>query len=421
MAQAGQVPGMSQGRFFPEECAMIPAMPRHPDVSVAAGAMPPSIFTRLRERLAVHRGEVFPFHLGDTHLLPPDEARLEALEWRSMREGTLYRYAAPAGDDELIEALRVKLGAENGLEVDAHSLQVTAGATHGFWCATRLCLDAHDEILLLAPYWPLVRGQVHAVGARAVEVPFSSRLYEEPGVDVARLIGEYVTPRTAAIYYTTPNNPDGKVLDARVLEGIADVARSADLWVLADEVYEDYAFDGRSHISIATLPGMAERTLTVFSFSKSYGQAGLRVGYVVGPEGPMDALRKLANHSIYNVPVAMQRAALVALREGNGFLEAARAAYVGARDASMAALGRCGLTCRMPEGGAYVFVDFAKVCGEDGSALPILEKLAAGGVLLAPGDAFGRGYARYARLCYTSMTPDRLRAGLARFEEILHS
>jgi N-succinyldiaminopimelate aminotransferase len=115
-----------------------------------------------------------------THLLPPDEARLEALEWRSMREGTLYRYAAPAGDDDLIEALRRKLAAENLLDVGAASLQITAGATHGFACATRLILDAHDELLLLAPFWPLMRGQAHAVGARAVEVPFTSRLYEEP-------------------------------------------------------------------------------------------------------------------------------------------------------------------------------------------------------------------------------------------------
>jgi len=257
------------------------------------------------------------------------------------------------------------------------------------------------------------------VGARAVEVPFTSRLYEEPGVDVAQLIGEYVTPRTAAIYFTTPNNPDGKVLDRRVLAGIAEVAKSADLWVLADEVYEDYAFDGREHVSIASLPGMAERTLTVFSFSKSYGQAGLRVGYVVGPEGPMAALRKLSNHSIYNVPVAMQRAALVALREGSPFLLAARAAYSSAREAAVAALGRAGLGFHAPEGGAYVFVDFGARVGEDGSALPVLETLAEGGVLLAPGDAFGKDYARFARLCYTAMTPARLAAGLDRFVELL--
>ena len=388
-------------------------------MSLAAGAMPPSIFARLVERLAAHQGEVFPFHLGDTHLLPPEAARLEALEWTSARAGTLYRYAAPAGDPDLIAALVRKLAAENDLHVGPGALQITAGATHGFSCATRLTLDADDEILLLAPFWPLVRGQVHAVGGRPVEVPFSSELYADPAADPAALLGAYLTPRTAAIYLTTPNNPDGKVLDERALAGIAAVARAADLWVLADEVYEDYAFEGRRHLSIASLPGMAERTLTVFSFSKSYGQAGLRVGYVVGPEGPLAALRKLSNHSIYNVPVAMQRAALVALEEGGPFLGAAREAYAVARDATMAAVARAGLRAHRPEGGAYVFVDFARLVGDDGSALPILEKLAAGGVLLSPGDAFGKRYARFARLCYTATTPERLAAGLTRFVEIL--
>lgn len=381
--------------------------------------MPPSIFARLMERLASHQGEVFPFHLGDTHLLPPEAARLEALEWCSAREGTLYRYAAPAGDPDLIAALLRKLAARNGLEVGPGALQITAGATHGFSCATRLCLDAHDEILLLAPHWPLLRGQVLAVNARPVEVPFSSLLYANPGADPAAIIREYVTPRTAAIYFTTPNNPDGKVLDERVLRGIAAAAREADLWVLADEVYEDYAFDGRPHVSIASLPGMAARTLTVFSFSKSYGQAGLRVGYVVGPEGPMAALRKLANHSIYNVPVAMQRAALVALTHGGPFLEAARDAYRAARETTMAAIAKAGLIADRPEGGAYVFVDFAPLVGDSGSALPILEKLAAGGVLLSPGDAFGKDYRRFARLCYTATTPPRLQAGLERLTAIL--
>src|SRR5262249_1202749 len=166
-----------------------------------------------------------------------------------------------------------------------NAIQITAGATHAFACALRLLCDPGDEVLLLAPYWPLIRGNVLAVGARPVEVPFTSELYQ--GADPAELLAGRVTKRTAAIYVTTPTTPDGKVLDARALEAVAEVAVSADLWVLADEVYEDYAFDGRAHRSIATLPGLDSRTLSVYSFSKSYGLAGLRVGYVTGPEGPI--------------------------------------------------------------------------------------------------------------------------------------
>jgi aspartate/methionine/tyrosine aminotransferase len=386
-------------------------MPRHPSVSLAAGDLPASIFARLVERLAGHSGAVYPFHLGDTHLLPP--VRLETLDFGSA--GALYTYAPPAGDPHLIEAVARKLAAKNGLTVGPAQIQITAGATHAFSCAVRLLCDPGDEVLLLAPYWPLIRGCVLTVGARPVEVPFTSALYQ--GGDPAALLARHVTPRTAAIYLTTPNNPDGKVLDARALEAVAEVATSARLWVLADEVYEDYPFDGRAHRSIAALPGMAARTLSVYSFSKSYGLAGLRVGYVTGPEGAITILRRLANHSIYNVPRAMQHAARAALEGGAEYLVAARAAYAEARDVTVAALARARVAGHVPEGGSYVFLDLRAF--ERPGRPPILETLAAGGVLLAPGDAFGPSYAGWARLCYTAVPRERLIAGLAAFEAIL--
>jgi aspartate/methionine/tyrosine aminotransferase len=386
-------------------------MPRHPLVSQAAGDLPASIFARLVERLATHSGAVFPFHLGDTHLLPP--VRLESLNFGSA--GALYTYAPPAGDPHLIDAVARKLAIKNGIAVGPGAVQITAGATHAFACAMRLVCDPGDEVLLLAPYWPLIRGCVLAVGARPVEVRFTSELYE--GADPAALLARHVTKRTAAIYVTTPNNPDGKVLDARALEAVGEVAVSAGLWVLADEVYEDYPFDGRAHLSIATLPGLAARTLSVYSFSKSYGLAGLRVGYVTGPEGAITILRRLANHSVYNVPRAMQHAARAALEGGDAYLAAARVAYTEARDITVESLTRVGVPCHVPEGGSYVFLDLGRF--ERPGRLPALEALAAGGVLLAPGDAFGPSYASWARLCYTAVTPDRLVAGLATLEAIL--
>src|SRR5215813_1489458 len=196
-------------------------MPRHPSISQAAGDLPASIFARLVERLAGHSGAVFPFHLGDTHLLPP--VRLESLDFGSA--GALYTYAPPAGDPLLIEAVVRKLAAKNGINTTPAAIQITAGATHAFACAMRLVCDPGDEVLLLAPYWPLIRGCALAVGARPVEVPFTSELYE--GADPAELLARHVTRRTAAIYVTTPNNPDGKVLDVRALEAVAEVAVSA--------------------------------------------------------------------------------------------------------------------------------------------------------------------------------------------------
>jgi N-succinyldiaminopimelate aminotransferase len=369
--------------------------------------MPASIFARLVERLAGHRGPVYPLHLGDTHLAPP--ARLEALDWSGA--GPLYPYAPPVGDAPLLDALAAKLEAENGI---TGAIQITAGATHALSCALRLVCDPGDEVLLLAPYWPLIRGIVLAAGGIPVEVPFTSELYQ--GADPATLLAGRVNARTAAIYVTTPNNPDGKVLDARALEAVAEVAVAADLWVLADEVYEDYAYDGRPHRSIAALPGLGARTLTAFSFSKSLGMAGLRVGYIVGPDGAMTPLRRLANHSIYNVPRALQHAARVALAARAPYVAAAREAYVAARATTVAALAGAGVPCHLPDGGSYVF---CRLAAEGQSALPVLEELAAGGVLLAPGDAFGPSYAAWARLCFTALPPAELDAGLAALAAIL--
>src|SRR5262249_44343123 len=154
------------------------------------------------------------------HLDPPAEARLHALAWDEASAGRLYNYATPAGDAALLDALVEKLRVKNGIRAVPANLQVTAGATHAFACAARALLDHGDEVLLLAPYWPLFRGHVLSCGARPIEVPFSSRLLADRGQDPRALLEPYVTPRTVAIYLITPNNPDGLVLGERELEAI---------------------------------------------------------------------------------------------------------------------------------------------------------------------------------------------------------
>lgn len=392
-------------------------MPRHPELSRAAGRMPASIFARLVDRLATFQGEVVPFHLGDTHLSPPAAARLDALPLGESPASRWYAYGQPAGDPALIDAIRRKLARKNRLEVPASGVQVTAGATHAFFCLAQALLEPGDEVLVLTPAWPLFRGHLAAVGAVPVEVPVSQRVLDAPELDVAALLEAKVTPRTVAIYMITPGNPDGTVLDRAQLEAIGRVAERHDLWIFADEVYEDYCFDGREHVSLATLPGLASRTLSVFSFSKSYAQAGLRVGYVVGPEQVMVALRKFANHSVYNVPRALQRAAQAALEGGDAFLADTRAAYAAARDRAIA---RCPVPARKPHGGSYLFLDLRPFLGPgDQCALDLLERVAGAGVLLAPGVAFGADYSGWARLCYTAVSGERLDEGMARLARVL--
>jgi aspartate/methionine/tyrosine aminotransferase len=376
------------------------------------------MFARLYERAERCTVPVIPLQIGDTHLAPPEAARLGNLGFTGEPDPLLYSYSKPAGDRALVDALVDKLQRKNRLDwVRWQNVQITCGATHALSCATRAALDPGDEVLLLAPYWPLIRGICASLGARPVECAFSHRLFREPGVDVEAMLEQKVTRATSALYVTTPNNPDGKVLTRAQLEAIANVARRHDLWVLSDEAYEEYVYDGREHVSIASLPGMAERTLTAFTFSKTYAQAGLRVGYVVGPAGAIDAARKMANHSVYSVACALQRSALRALEHGGPFIAEARQRYQDARDQ---ALARIQAPCAAPEGCTYLFLDLtAHVPPEEDTAYTLLERFAERGVLLAPGGSFGLEFGRWARLCYIAVSPERLRDGIDRINAVL--
>ncbi|HEX7703694.1 MAG TPA: pyridoxal phosphate-dependent aminotransferase [Kofleriaceae bacterium] len=371
-------------------------MSRFPSVSTAGRDVPASIFARLREHLATFPGDFIPLQIGDTHLAPAHA--LDAIEWTAMPAAEIYTYGTPAGWDPLVTAIVAKARSKNGLDVTAANVQVTVGTTHALHCAVQAVCDPGDELILVTPHWPLIKGIAIGHAVTPVEV-----------VGVANLECA-VTPKTSAIYVASPNNPDGAMLDGAQVAELVRIARAHDLWILSDEVYEDYVYD-LPHISIASRA--PERTITTFSFAKSYAQAGLRVGYALGPEPVIAAMRKLVNHSVYNVPVAMQVAAYRAMQEPL-FLAAARDRYRAARDRARARLTAPAAT---PPGGAYLWVDFSQWSGDD--CMPVLEKIAAQGVLLAPGSAFGDACTAHARLCFTGVDEVRLDEGIDRINRVL--
>ncbi len=376
-------------------------MSRFPLLSTAGKSTPASIFAKLREHLARYPGDVIPLQIGDTHLRPP--VLLEDFGWGDSAE--LYAYGAPAGWAPLVEAIATKARDRNGIAMTEAGVQIACGATHALSCAMQALCDRGEEVILVTPHWPLIKGIAIAHDVVPVEVPH--------GPDLGALLEAAVTPKTSAIYVATPNNPDGVMLSVAEIDAIARVAERHDLWILSDEVYEDYGYDA-THVSIASRPGAGDRTVTVFSFAKSYAQAGLRVGYALAPDPVAAAIRKLVNHSVYNVPVAMQRAALGAMRTGSGFLAAARDRYRGARDRARA---RLTAPAACPPGGSYLWVDFQDWSGND--CMPVLEALAEQGVLLAPGSAFGDVCHRYARLCFTGVEEKRLDEGIDRINAVL--
>jgi aspartate/methionine/tyrosine aminotransferase len=366
-------------------------MARFPVLSAAGTAVPASIFARLREHLARFPGDIIPLQIGDTHLHPP--ARLEDVAWTEPRD--LYTYGSPAGWAPLVDAIADERG------VPGEGVQITVGATHALASAVQALCDPGDELILVTPHWPLIRGI--ALAHRVVPVE----------VELAR-VADAITPRTVGVYVASPNNPDGATLDAGQLAELARLAAARELWIFADEVYEHYTYDA-SHVSMLAVPDAAPRTIAVYSFAKSYAQAGLRVGFAVTREPRLaDAMRRLVNHSVYNVPVAMQRAALAAMRTGEHFVAEARARYRMARDRSHA---RLAAPSALPPGGAYLWVDFRQWSGND--CMPVLEKLAEAGVLLAPGSAFGDACAAHARLCFTGVDEARLDEGIDRINSVL--
>jgi aspartate/methionine/tyrosine aminotransferase len=381
-------------------------------VSHVAAGIRQGVFSDLQRHIdsfAARGGDLVPLHIGDTWVAPPiaPDTRREVAELGS--------YGATMGLKELRRALAASLLARGfgpeAIDPDTEVL-LGVGATHALSCAARAVLDPGDEVLLLAPYWPLAHGILRSCGAVPIEVPFTSVLYEDPAADVAALLAPHLGPRTRAVYLITPNNPDGKVLARAQLEALAEVAVAADLWVIADEVYADYTYEG-DHVSIASLPGMASRTLTASSFSKSHALAGARIGAVVAPADVVDAARRVSTHTVFNVPVTMQRAALEALTQGDAWVEAARRTYREARDRTAAALAPLPVRFSMAEGGVYFFVDFT----ESLAGRPLHELMTRAidaGVLLAPGEAFGEAYPRSARLCFTSVPLPRVLEGVAR-------
>jgi len=351
------------------------------------------VFSQLAHRIATIQGERYPLHVGDTWMEPASGARMEDL--RVEDHPGLHRYSLPRGRPDLLTALSDRRG------VGAGRILISAGATCGLGSVAAALLNPGDEVMLMSPYWPLIRGIVQINRGKAVEVPFYDRLTSPD--EVLRLLEAHCTERTVALYLNTPNNPTGKILTEDHLRAIADFARARGLWIWADEVYEDYAF-ASPHVAIG---GIApERTFSVYSFSKAYGMAGNRCGYIIGPDADtMTTVRRATTHQYYCAPNAAQLAALRVLECGDAWLANANRAYHQAGTAAADTLG-----VPHPEGGTFLFIDVAEHLDESGLH-GFLVRCIDHGLILAPGSSCGAAYGSCVRLCFTSAPPDVVQRG----------
>jgi N-succinyldiaminopimelate aminotransferase len=378
-------------------------MPRAPGRVRSIDRIPGAVFSPAGAPLG-DAPDVVPLHVGDTWMPPIPGARMEDL--REKDHPGLHRYAEPRGIPKLLDAVSEKLRARNGIACEPGSVVVTAGATGALACAVAACVEPDEEVLILAPFWPLIRGIVRTFRGCPVEVPFFDRVGDADQAVAA--VEDRISPRTVALYVSTPSNPTGRILPESWLVRLAELARRHDLWLFSDEVYEDYVYRGK-HVSIARFA--PERTVSVFSFSKAYGMAGHRVGYLSAPPELASAAEKVVTHTFYQAPTAAQEAAVRALEVGAPWLAEARRAY---REAGEDAASILGLP--PPEGGTFLFLDLR---GHPGGVAAFVGEALREGVALARGAACGEAYEDFARMSFTAAPPDRVAAAVRRLAPLL--
>jgi N-succinyldiaminopimelate aminotransferase len=383
-------------------------VPRHPAIAGLTAEIRGSVFSALAHRLDGFHGETYPFHVGDTWLEPPPGTRLQD------PGPAQHRYAPPSGHPRLVEALVERARARTGLSIERSQVYPTAGATAGLFAVCRALLEPGEQVLLLAPYWPLIDGIVRGCGAEPVPVPLLGAGDGEcrGAAELIDRLERRCSPRTAALYLSSPNNPSGRVLPREWIEAMADWARRRDLWLLSDDVYEELVYDASGSAHTEVLPLAPERTITAHSCSKAYAMAGHRCGWVVGPATVLDAARKVGTHTFYSTPTAAQLAAAGALRAGGPWLRAAARQYHAAGREAAATLD-----VAPPQGGTFLFFDVSSALDETG-LYGFLEACADRGLLLAPGPSFGP-YPTWVRLCFTAAPLEVTARGVALLRGLL--
>jgi aspartate aminotransferase len=323
--------------------------------------------------------QVHAMHGGEPFFETPGEIKYAAIE-ALVRNQT--RYAPSSGLMQLREALVEKLTVKNGIHATTEEVIATVGGMHGLYAAFQSVLDPGDDMLVFSPYWTPISDLVTGAQARPLLVPTITARRN----GIRKTLDQFSTQQTRAIYYNTPQNPSGVVFTRAEAEEVAAFAMERDLVVIADEAYEDLVYDG-THFSIASLPGMEERTITCYTFSKTYAMTGWRAGYAVAKEPFMTALRKIVLYSTNGVATPVQYAMIQALKTPETEIAARREEFCQRRDLLVAGLNEVGLECPSPAGAFYAFPNVEKIHKISRTAAQILLEKAH--IATVPGSVFG--------------------------------
>lgn len=364
-------------------------------------------------RAAGRGGDVIHLELGmpveDTPL-HVKEATIEAL-----RAGHVH-YSDLQGLPKLRRALAAKLRRENGIPVEADGVLVTNGLTQASFAAFFAFLDPGDEVILLSPHYPQHAGKIELAGARPVLAPLDAA----DRFSIKReLVAPRITARTRMIALVNPCNPTGRVYSSDELMVLADLAQEHDLLVVADEVYEHIVYEG-AHVSIASLPGMAERTVTMSAFTKAYAMDGWRLGYLACDPTLIPGLMKVTTSEVTHVNTFVQHGGLAAVTGPREVLERMVAEDRTRRDLVVGRLNQMpGVHCPAPEGTIYAFPSIRETgLSARAAAEAILERA---DVAVEAGSFYGPEGEHHLRICFGAQRLDRLEEAMDRLARFFNA
>lgn len=370
---------------------------KHP-IAARMDQLVPSGIRKVNERaLAMERAgeKVLHFEIGRPDFDTPAYIKRAAME--SLERGEVF-YTSNFGLTELRQEVANYLNRRSHTDYRACEVLVTVGLSEAVFDLLCTILDEGDELLIPDPVWMNYLNVPRLLGA----VPVSYELKEENGYQLdLEEIRAKITDKTKAMVIVTPNNPTGGVLTEETLRGLAEIAVEKDILVISDEVYERLVYDGERHVSMASLPGMKERTFTMNGLSKAYSMTGWRIGYVAAPEEYITAMNKIHQHNTTCAPSFVQWAAIAALRDEGDEVEEMVREYQRRRDCAVKAINDIpGLSCLCPKGAFYLFIN-CKALGRPSAELAqyLLEKAK---IALVPGDVFGRGGEGYLRMSFAN-------------------
>ncbi len=308
------------------------------------------------------------------------------------------RYPPAKGFADLRQAIAEKLKKENNIIADPDSeIFVAVGAMQVIFNTILHLVEAEDEVLVVDPGYDYY-SQIRLFGAVPVPVPaFEKNRFKVDPADIKAAL----SPKTKLMIINTPSNPTGALFDEAILRDIAQIARENDVFVLSDEPYEHIVFDGKNHVSLASLDGMQERTISAFTLSKSYAMTGWRVGYAAAPKAIVAEMEKLQEHLVSGVTAVAQRAALAAIQAPQDCVREMVAAYEKRRQVIHEGLNAIdGITCLLPESTFYAFANISSFGLSSWDFAKYLVKNHR--VAVVPGSIFGQRGEGYVRISFAA-------------------